>query len=784
MDNYPGNSSLADEVKRRIVGTYEQSVELAERGRSQEAILGCDFVLELDPQFAPAQALRQRLASGDSAPPAVEEPASTPPGGGAAPPSDAGADEFFDFDSMGSLDLPELDLGSGSASDTGADAPPSGAGDGLGARLRERLEARDFQGVLDEAGQEREAVVADPELAAITETAQARIEAQPYVESFLRDAGAAIRGGDLDRADGLLERARSLDPDHPLLEGQESSLRRARGGAEEVAPAAPPSDPADTLDDFDLLDGFELPKPSPGSPSGPEGWEDEGAPQAQPEDDPFSLDPQELDAPEGLGTAPELEAPGGPGPSAGTGGGPDEPARAPGTAKGEDRITELLAEGQRAADGGDHQGAIDAWSRIFLIDVDHQEAARRIEKARRSKAERERKVEEVFHEGLSALEAGQTDAAREHFERVLEMHPNHLAARDYLRQIESGEPVKVTRGPTPDETVALGGADAFDLSDLGGPRAASDDGTLREEILVPPPPPGDAAAEPEATVPVLPGYGKGTAVKRESGRRSFLLVGGLVLLLVAVAAWWLFTNKDRFFPNSDAPEETAAGAPAEAGAPGPIERATALHERGQTAMALGLLKRIRPDDPRHEEAQELVAQWESPPETGEEDGAEAVPVEAQDRRERLLAAAESTRRRGENLVAAELYDRAAQIAPLAGEAEEGRRAVERQLEPLREEVELFELGEYEMLLPRLWRLYEEDRSNQDVRRMLVDSYYNRGARQLQRGDAAAAAAEFEEALGVDPDDEQIQRHFLFAQTYERRPKDLLYRIYVKHLPVR
>src|SRR5207237_7197557 len=53
------------------------------------------------------------------------------------------------------------------------------------------------------------------------------------------------------------------------------------------------------------------------------------------------------------------------------------------------RVRALLDEGQKAFDAGDLQGSIDAWSRIFLIDIDHQEASRRIDQARKLKAESE-----------------------------------------------------------------------------------------------------------------------------------------------------------------------------------------------------------------------------------------------------------------------------------------------------------------------------------------------------------------------------------------------------------
>jgi tetratricopeptide (TPR) repeat protein len=452
-----------------------------------------------------------------------------------------------------------------------------------------------------------------------------------------------------------------------------------------------------------------------------------------------------------------------------------------GESGGDGRIPELLAEGQGAAERGDYQGAIDAWSRIFLIDVDHEEAARRIEEARRLKAEREREVEEVFHEGLAALERGDRDGARERFERVLAVQPNHLAARDALRQMESGEPVRLSTASSAGDTVGLGGLGGLDLGDLTGAREGAAPGELTEEILVPPPP-GSQPAQGEAEPAALPSYGK-AAVGRDPGRRSFLLVGGLVLVLVAAAAVLVVLNKDRWFPNSEV-DEPVAGAPGESDAPGPIERATDLHERGQTAMALGVLRRLRPDDPRHAEAQELIALWESPPAPEAEAAAKPVAPTALARRVRLLAAAGAAHEEGDHLLAGELLDRAAEVAALEGPDLELEQAVDRELARLADEITLFREGEYEMVLPRLWRLYEADPSDRDVRRMLVGSYYNRGVRQLQRGDPAGAAREFEEALEIAPGDPELERHYLFAQTYERRPRDLLYRIYVKYLPFR
>jgi tetratricopeptide (TPR) repeat protein len=781
MSTYPGNPSLGDEVKQRILATYEQSVGLAESGRHQEAILGCDFVLELDPQFDPARILKERLSAA--------------PGGGGE--SLGSLPDLPDFSDPGAADPGALGSAETSADDL-FDLTPAPAGAGLAESLRERLEARDFQGLLELAAADREALAADPEAVQIATIAQSRLEAQPYVESFLREAGTALRAGDLEKAEAELAKVSSLDPAHPLYEDLEARLRTAREApSAAVYPPAPElSTPEDSPfdlpapdDDVELLGGFDVPDLS--APEESPAWSPAASDDGdydlfsfdglEPSDDPV-LDPAPAPTP-----APAAPPAATPSPTQTATAAPSAPAapsaQAAPRAEGDARIAELLGEGDEAAAAGDYQGAIDAWSRIFLIDVDHEEAARRIETARRKKAEREREVEEAFHEGLGALEAGDRNGAKAHFERVLAMQATHLAARDYLRQIESGEPISVSRGASPDETIAMGGLGTFDLSDLSSGERAGGSATLREEILVPPPPSdsGKRGSGERATAGAPPSYGAAQTTKSEPGRRTFYLVGGLVLVLVAVAAWWLFSNKDSVFPNSDA--EEAAVQPAEA--LGAIERATDLHEQGRTAMALGMLRRIRPDDPAYTEAQELISRWEAPGQASAEELEEAaLSPEALERRDRLVQGARSAYDQNEFLLARQLLDRAERISPLEGGSRELQDETDRALEPLASEIALFEGGDYERLIPRLWRVYEESPGNRDVRRMMVTSYYNRGVRELQRGDAAAAAEEFAEGLEVDPEDEGLRRHHLFARTYQSRPKDLLYRIYVKYLPTR
>ena len=81
-------------------------------------------------------------------------------------------------------------------------------------------------------------------------------------------------------------------------------------------------------------------------------------------------------------------------------------------------------------------------------------------------------------------------------------------------------------------------------------------------------------------------------------------------------------------------------------------------------------------------------------------------------------------------------------------------------------------------------MHESDGANRDVTQMIADCYYNLAVRDLQRADAQKAADKLKEALNLQPGDETLKRSMVFAQTYQERPKDLLYRIYVKYLPYR
>jgi tetratricopeptide (TPR) repeat protein len=614
--SYPGDTNLSAAIQERVQNTYAQSRELALKGKTQEASLGCEFVLRLDPLFEPARELAQQLESGGPISEAEGKPAES-----------AAADPDFD----------------------------------LATELESLLDVRDFRTLLSVAKDHATRVAADSALAEMVTAAEQRLEAEPYVRSFIESAEKAQRQGRQDEALALLEKARSLDPSHPSL------------------PAAA----------------------------------------YQPEHD-----------------------------------------------ESNDRIRELLDEGQRALDRGDHQGAIDSWSRIFLIDIDHGEATRRIENARRLKAENERKIEEAFHEGVSLWEIGTTDKAREQFERVLRLDSSHPGARDYLERMDARAALDSPplAGATPS-----GDAEIFSPPDPGGaPKPAPDAGFEDAEL----PDLEELGAAPAKRRPKEAGQPK----KKGSGllgSRRFLLVGGVVVVLLVAAFAALYLKRETFFPNSDEPPIAAQ--------PDALAMARKLQAAGQTAMAVARLKQLATDHPQYAEAQALIAQWEAPPPPEEPTGPSPEDLA---KRDALVGLAQQARQGQEYLRASTYYARAAQLAPLDEEDQLLQAEVDQRLAGLETEIELFRQGDWEFVLPGLWKLHAANPDDRDVTRLMVDSYFNLGVRDLQRGDTKQAAEKFTRAAELDPEDAEVARLLRFSEVYGTRPSDLLYRIFVKYLRFR
>ena len=78
----------------------------------------------------------------------------------------------------------------------------------------------------------------------------------------------------------------------------------------------------------------------------------------------------------------------------------------------EARVEELLLNGLDHYFAGQHELAINVWTRALFIDRGHARARAYIERARGAIAERQREGEELIHTGAAAFERGEAETAR------------------------------------------------------------------------------------------------------------------------------------------------------------------------------------------------------------------------------------------------------------------------------------------------------------------------------------------------------------------------------------
>ena len=97
---------------------------------------------------------------------------------------------------------------------------------------------------------------------------------------------------------------------------------------------------------------------------------------------------------------------------------------------------------------------------------------------------------------------------------------------------------------------------------------------------------------------------------------------------------------------------------------------------------------------------------------------------------------------------------------------------------------LFKEQRYADALTNLQALAVQDPQNASIKRMIIDAHFNIGAQALTEEKLTDAIKEFDEVLKNDPTDDLAKRSKALAERYNGQSKDLLYKIYVKYLPMR
>jgi tetratricopeptide (TPR) repeat protein len=445
---------------------FKQVLNNLQAGQREEAMIGLEFVLRLDPSFGPATHLKRQLASSPD----------------------------------------EIDLGDIIAQ---LQAPTTDAIDGLLIEAVDDFNSREFLTAKEKVEKVLIDLPGHQEARDLRDQIDKALKIESQVGQFLIQAREALAKDDPQEAANFVMMAQALDPHHtgiattlkeiddtgglalsqdspeetsaepaaagtppvrPVTTGPGSS--EAAGGETpfpEAAPTQPGQEPVDHSEDpfeqeafaveFDTSDPFadviesnQEPSPAEAEPGFAVGdgdaTPDFGMPAQEPTPE-FGMGAEDSAPDFGTGddgdmsfpamedtadlfTAPST-APGvDPSTSPDHGGGyaSDDPASFAGEIADEGSVAtsidNLIAQGRAALDRGDQPQAISIWSRIFLVKPTHPEAGHLIERAKKSLAAIEAEVEDLLGKARDAFDEGELDAARLLVTKALSRRPNHI----------------------------------------------------------------------------------------------------------------------------------------------------------------------------------------------------------------------------------------------------------------------------------------------------------------------------------------------------------------------
>ncbi len=723
---YPGNPDLSLDAQERVLSTFREVIRNLQAGRRDEALVGLEFVLRLDPAFAPAAGLQRQLASG----------------GG------------------------ELDLG---------DVLESLAGpspEELAERLVEAVELFNERRFL-EAKQAAEGVLRElpghQEARQLLNQVQEALKVEAQVGGFLAQAREALDRGEGQEAANFVLMAQALDPNHPGIAAMLEELQQA------APPAAVPPAAGETAGEaeefrFETFEETEAPeaKDDAAAPLADEAaFSFEQEPRGEPSFDfDFSAEeprqreetvqpsPAQTQAvpPDDLGDLFSLPEEEGPAPEAAP------PPEAGGEETAHERVQELLVKGQAAFDAGSYQEAIDIWSRIYLIDPSSESAGERIDAARARLEEQSRELELLLHEANEAAERGDTPRALEMVERVLAQQSGHLEALDLKERLEreAGESAGEGKPETSEAVAPPAGEGAASTDSLGGLLELQGD-LFREDFPQQIPTP----AEP-LEIPELPPTPAPAAARRRTFPVRTIALALAALVVVAMGAWFGSRLLSRRSAQGDAQalERT-------------IREADRLVKSGRVEEAIHLLQEAPASPVDQPRIARRIARYQKvlqPP--------TPTPVPA------ALHEAEEAARQGHWLSAyraviaglreqpddpglLELKDQIASREPLVVSLE---RAIARH-----EPADALSVAR---------QLVERHPGDPEVNQELDRQLFNAAVEQLRTYNLTGAEVLLTELQQRQPADEEVRRILELIRTYKNRPVDMQLKIFISSIKQR
>jgi len=484
---------------------FKQVVGKLQQGNREEALIGLEFVLRLDPAYAPAINLRQQLSSGD-----------------------------------GDIVLNEIV--------SQLQAPTTDTINSLLVEAVEDFNNRDFEGARSKVDQVLLDLPGHEEARNLLGQIEAAVKGESQVGQFLAQARETLARGDSGEAANFVMMAQALDPHHRDIAATIAEIEKSGDMSQSQAPLVPTTEAEDEISfaptdeaapDFSATTGdaelfstapaeeapvdavgeppADHPEPAIGVEEAPVTDLSAGDPEpaigveeapvtdlsaGNPE--PVSEEPYYEDAADNVADLFDS--------------GPAAPVDQEVEVDSDDPhavIRDLLTRGGTAAAADDYAAAIDAWSRIFLIDPNHSEAKDRIEHIRHAKEDLEKRIEPVLIDAQASFAGGDLELARNFVDRVLTLYPNNVDATRLNEALGGGA------HPTAEVGAASEMPDLEDNLFSDEFAAAAEFGTdvydVRESL------------EDEWQTPVKP--------KRRLSWQLWAVIGGVGLLIVAGTLW-------------------------------------------------------------------------------------------------------------------------------------------------------------------------------------------------------------------------------------------------------
>ncbi len=709
---YPGNPELSPQAQDRVMTAFKQVVDKLQHGNREEALIGLEFVLRLDPAYLPARNLHQQLSSG-----AAE------------------------------IDLNEII--------SQLEAPTTETINTLVVEAVEDFNNREFAAARAKVQQVLLDLPGHQEARALLAQIEEADSGSSQVERFLAQARDALADGNTQEAANFVMMAQALDPHHEQIATTLGEIERQ--GDISLEQAGFVGDPAATQKiDFESSAGGDAPDfgaadaadlfsdTAPATPRAASGdaipepdFEPPSPPSRPPTEERAAAGADYYES--GSDNVSELFE------SSPTAFETVDPGEAAASSDADAVIRELLAKGGAAAAEDNYVAAIDAWSRILLIDPKHEEALDRIKHIRHAKEELERRIEPMLDDAAEALEGGDVELARNFGSRVLSLWPKHVETTRLMEKIGRATPSE----PNGDGREQTHSPEMPELED----DLFSDDFTATSDF-------GAAAQkraqrlEGEWRTPAKP--------KRKLPWQWWVGLGAAGVVVVAVSLW---------VAGVFAPAEPAESRFQQVNRV--LTEAEELFNQKKIDEAIVLLEENSADDQYQGRVDAKLTEYRKMVAT-------PVPTPVPPG----LAACRQLVDEGRWLAAYDRIMAELRIAPNDPALEALRQQVS-ETEPEAPALhQVFESNDFRAAIAIIEDLLEENPEHEELPALYDRALFNAGLAEMRAFNLPAAEAHLQVLLERHPGDEEVTRMLEFIELYKSRPVDMQLEIFVGSIDLR